>query len=111
MSSSPSRSTRLAATVPAMAAVLVSAMLISMAMATGTAPRLASSVAVHAMLLGASGQSRETTVTDDRPVTAFGAAPDRPATGRPALRGDHEATLASRASAPGRGDLPPPVRG
>jgi hypothetical protein len=110
MQTSPSRSTRFTTTVPALAAVLVTAMLVSMAMATGTAPRLTTGVAMHAMLLGGTGQTRETVGVDARtPVRTVAAA--RPASLRRVEIGGHAVILASLASGPARGDLPPPARG
>jgi hypothetical protein len=110
MQTTTSRSTRLATTVPALAAVLVTAMLVSMAMATGTAPRLASSVAVHAMLLGGSGQARESIGVAPRSAARPAPAPRTSDASHPPV-GGHDVLLASLASVPGRGDLPPPARG
>jgi len=110
MQTTSSRPTRLATTVPALAAVLVTAMLVSVAMATGTAPRLAPGVAMHAMLLGGSGQTRESVGVDTRTEVRPAPAGRIAEPGR-RLVGDRDATLASFASGPGRGNLPPPVRG
>ena len=65
---------------------------------------------MHAMLLGGTGQTRETVGVDARtPVRTVATA--RPASLRRVEFGGHDATLASLASGPARGNLPPPARG
>lgn len=109
MSTASTGTSRLSTTVPALAAVLVSAMLLSVAVATGTAPRLAPGVAVHAMLFGTTG-----TQGHDAAAVAT-ATPERHASRPSIVRGRgpaavrHDAFLASAPSMPGRGDLPPPM--
>ena len=103
------RVTRPATTVPTMAAVLVSALLLTMAMATGTSPRLAPSMAMHAMLLGGSGGQHH-----DAPLVAVEAPDPSPRRADGLEIGRPRATtlasfLASAPTMPGRGNLPPPT--
>lgn len=103
------RVTRPTTTVPTMAAVLVSALLLTMAMATGTSPRLAPGMAMHAMLLGGSGGQHH-----DAPLVAVDTPDPTPrrtdgiATRRPRAT-TLESFLASAPTMPGRGNLPPPT--
>ncbi len=103
------RITRPTATVPTMATVLVSALLLTMAMATGTAPRLAPGMAMHAMLLGGSGsQHHEAPIIaaegpESTPDAGEGRDADRP------RATSHESFLRSAPTMPGRGSLPPPA--
>lgn len=100
---------RVSTAVPALAAVLVSAMLLSVAVATGTAPRLAPGVAVHAMLFGTTGAQGHdaAAVVATAPARQTSRASIRP--GRVLAEARHDAFLASAPSMPGRGDLPPPA--
>ena len=103
------RASRPTASVPTMATVLVSALLLTMAMATGTAPRLAPGMAMHAMLLGGSGgQHHEAPVIAVEAPESMPEAGDRGLADRPRAA-THESFLRSAPTMPGRGNLPPPT--
>lgn len=111
MTTATTGSSRLPTTVPALAAVLVSAMLLSVAVATGTAPRLTSGVAMQAMLFGSTG-SHGHDATSAIVVSPLPETP-RPTAipGHAAAIVDHDTFLVTAPSMPGRGALPPPAVG
>lgn len=109
MSTSSTAPSRVSTAVPALAAVLVSAMLLSVAVATGTAPRLAPGVAVHAMLFGTTGAQGHDVAAVAPATPARQASRPTIVRGRGLTSARHDAFLASAPSTPGRGDLPPPA--
>ena len=96
-------------TLPALAAVMVTALLLSAVVVGGGVPRMMPVEAVHAVL----GTGRTATMALEVRAVSDGAfatrsgGPLEPAASRDP--GDHARFLAVAASGPARGDLPPPA--
>ena len=95
---------------PAFAAVMASALLLSVAMAGGAIPGLGSMGAVQAVLRS-TGPASLTSIPDPGPVLGSGitAARGWVPSGSMAPASDHDRFLASAPSGPGHADLPPPT--
>lgn len=95
---------------PAIAAVMATALLLSVAMAGGSVPGIGSVGAVQAVLRSA-GSGSISSMSATAPSTEFGIDSDplRPITLRSLGTSEHDRYLAAAASGPGRGDLPPPT--
>ena len=107
---SPPQSRNEAPALPAMAAVMATALLLSVAMAGGVVPGLGSVGAVQAVLRS-STPSTLSSISAPSPALGTEAAIERTGTpsGSTAITSDHDRFLATAPSGPARGDLPPPT--
>lgn len=95
---------------PAIAAVMATALLLSVAMAGGVAPRLGSVGAVQAVLRS-SGPATLSSISAPSPALGSEAVADRVRIPSGSITGtsDHDRFLSTAPSGPGHADLPPPV--
>ena len=95
---------------PAIAAVMATALLLSVAMAGGAVPGLGSVGAVQAVLRS-TGTASLSSISAPSPAMGSEAAADRAwsPSGSMAITSDHDRFLDSAPSGPGHADLPPPT--
>ena len=93
-----------------MCTLIASALLLSLCVASGTAPRLAPSMAMQAILIGSGHAGHHEPAAEAPSLGSSRSTVEMP--GRDRLpSASHAIRMAHAAAVPGRGDLPPPVLG